>query len=67
MTVEHLTEKSLLYTALQALLHRYLELVNCGDCGNWDPEQEPDVIQAHAALRTVRDAVEVISGATHED
>lgn len=36
--------------ALSALLDRYTGLVNCGDCGNWDPETEPVVIDARAAL-----------------
>lgn len=39
-----------LLAALTALLDRYTELVNCGDCGNWDPEKEVDVIAARAAL-----------------
>ena len=40
-----------LYEALTALLDRYVGLVNCGDCGSWDAEQEPEVIAAHAALK----------------
>ena len=36
--------------AMQALLDRYTSLVNCGDCGNWNPEEEPCVIAARAAL-----------------
>lgn len=36
--------------ALKALLDRYTSLVNCGDCGNWDPETEAVVIKARAAL-----------------
>lgn len=39
-----------LETALQALLNRYVELVNWGDCGSWDPEKEDEVIAARAAL-----------------
>lgn len=38
--------------ALRGLLDRYTELVNCGDCGNWDPEKEPVVIASRAALNT---------------
>jgi hypothetical protein len=37
--------------ALEGLLKRYTSLVNCGDCGNWDPETEPEVIQARRALK----------------
>lgn len=39
-----------LFAALTKLLDRYVELVNCGDCGNWDPEEEPEVIAARAAI-----------------
>lgn len=39
-----------LYESLAALLASYTSLVNCGDCGNWDPETEPAVIAARAAL-----------------
>lgn len=39
-----------LVEALQALLQRHVELVSCGDCGNWDVEQELAVIAARAAL-----------------
>lgn len=37
-------------TALEALLERYVQLVVCGDCGNWDPETEEEVILSRAAL-----------------
>lgn len=37
-------------TALVDLLDHYLELVNSGDCGNWDPETEPVVIAARKAI-----------------
>lgn len=40
----------LLREALVGLLGRYVGLVNCGDCGNWDPEREDAVIAARAAL-----------------
>lgn len=36
--------------ALRGLLDRYTGLVNCGDCGFWNPENEPEVIAARAAL-----------------
>jgi hypothetical protein len=39
-----------LLSSLQSMLERYTSLVNCGDCGNWDPEQEPNVIAARAAI-----------------
>ena len=36
--------------ALWLLLNRYVDLANCGDCGNWDPELEESVINARKAL-----------------
>lgn len=36
--------------ALEGLLLRYNALVNSGDCGNWNPEGDDDVIAARAAL-----------------
>ena len=35
---------------LKRLLNRYTSLVNCGDCGSWDPETEDEVIAARAIL-----------------
>ena len=40
-----------LRAALEALLERYTGLVNSGDCGNWDCEQENEVIAAREALK----------------
>lgn len=39
-----------LAAALQALLRHYVSLVNSGDAGNWNPEEEEPVINARAAL-----------------
>ncbi len=39
-----------LLEALQGLLDHYVALVNCGDCGNWDPNEEAPVIAARAAI-----------------
>lgn len=39
-----------LLRALRLVLKRYVDLVNCGDCGCWDPEVEDDVIEARAAI-----------------
>jgi predicted nuclease with TOPRIM domain len=41
-----------LEAALRGLLTAHVELVNSGDCGNWDPEVEVEVIAARAALDT---------------
>ena len=39
-----------LRTSLANLLDHYLALANSGDCGNWNPEEEKEVIAARAAL-----------------
>lgn len=44
--------------ALKDLLDHYTQLVNCGDCGNWNPEAEPVVIAARECL-----ALQVSQGA----
>jgi hypothetical protein len=41
--------------ALRDLLKHYVELVESGDCGSWNPEGVSQVIQARAALRLVAD------------
>lgn len=51
--IEHLELRvRKLETALEALLEKYTQLVNCGDCGNWDPELEDEVIQARGLLKS---------------
>lgn len=39
-----------LLEALNETLEHYLQLANSGDAGNWDPETEPKVIKARAAI-----------------
>ncbi len=39
-----------LRVVLSKLLHRYIELVESGDCGHWDPHAELEVVEAKAAL-----------------
>lgn len=36
--------------ALSEFLDAYIASVNCGDWGNWDPEEETIVINARKAL-----------------
>jgi len=43
-------ENERLANALENLLARHCELVESGDCGFWDVEQEPEVVEARAAL-----------------
>lgn len=40
--------------ALENILMRYVDMVNSGDCGHWDPETEIFVIEARAALSLAR-------------
>ena len=53
-----------LAAALQALLSRYVELVNCGDCGFWNPEEEPEVIAARRQLAEAARALPFVPEAT---
>lgn len=39
-----------LLASLRVLVGVYVALVNSGDCGNWNPETEPQVIEARAAI-----------------
>jgi hypothetical protein len=39
-----------LLAALETFVSKYVEMVNSGDAGFWDPETEPKVIAARAAL-----------------
>jgi hypothetical protein len=36
--------------ALKGVTEHYAELINSGDAGNWDPEQEAVIIKARAAV-----------------
>lgn len=40
-----------LLAGLKSLLNRYVELAGSGDCGFWDVEKDPDVIDARAAIK----------------
>ncbi len=39
----------------KALLENHVQLVLCGDCGNWDVEQEPEVITLRATLKKIEE------------
>jgi len=43
-----------LVKALEGFLEMYCQGVNCGDWGNWDPEEEDEVIAARKALASAR-------------
>jgi len=38
------------FRALHGLLEKYVSLINSGDAGSWNPEEESEVIAARAAL-----------------
>lgn len=40
-----------LRAALNGLLEHYTGLVNSGDCGHWNPEEETEVMAAREALK----------------
>lgn len=46
-----IAERDALRVALEKLLHRYVMLIESGDCGFWNPEEEDVVIQARNALK----------------
>lgn len=48
--------------ALKALLDRYVGLVNCGDCGKWNPELESEVIDARAVIARYENKQTVFAG-----
>lgn len=39
-----------LLEALNTMTNRYCSLVNSGDAGNWNPEEDPEVQQARAVI-----------------
>lgn len=41
---------SAVLVALEAMLEHYVQLAGCGDCGNWNPEDEPIVISTRKLL-----------------
>jgi hypothetical protein len=45
-----LAQRDALRDALMMILNHYKSLVNSGDCGNWNPDEEPQVIQAQSVL-----------------
>jgi hypothetical protein len=52
---EVMSDKNIRITRLEAALdglsRRYVELVNSGDCGHWNPEEEAEVRVARALLK----------------
>ena len=46
-------QRDKLADALAAFVEMYTAMVNSGDCGNWDPDGDPEVIAARAVLAEV--------------
>jgi hypothetical protein len=46
-----------LLEALEFFVERYAALVNSGDCGNWNPETDAEVIKARAAIKKAKGEV----------
>lgn len=58
-----MTREQKLEKALTNLLNMYLEGANSGDWGNWNPEEDAEVIEAREALAQQPDAgVELTDG-----
>ncbi len=44
---------NLLSEALTEITGMYCDLINSGDCGNWDPETDSEVIKSRKALKGI--------------
>lgn len=51
-----------LVEAAEAFLAKYVQLVDSGDCGNWDADDEPEVVALRAALKKVTNIKEKSDG-----
>ena len=43
-----------MYEALEGMIDMYTALINSGDCGNWDPEEDKEVIAARKSITKAR-------------
>ncbi len=50
-------QRDQLLAELKRFIEMYVQMGNSGDCGNWDPETEPEVIQARAAIAAAESAL----------
>ena len=53
-------ERDMLLAALKDMTERYASLVNSGDAGNWDPEDEDEVRQARFAIASCQESTKVM-------
>ncbi len=49
--VRSVNSHQMLVDALAQMTEHYVSLINSGDAGNWNPEEEPEVIKAREALK----------------
>ena len=45
-----ITKEAALYLALNNFVEFYVDFINSGDCGKWEPEDDKIVIEARKAL-----------------
>jgi len=45
-----IAQRDRLAEASKKFLNKYIDFIDSGDAGNWDPRTEPEVIALHAAL-----------------
>ena len=43
-----------IHEALEGMIDMYTALINSGDCGNWDPEEDKEVIAARKSITKAR-------------
>jgi hypothetical protein len=43
-----------MYAALDELTNTYIQLIDSGDCGNWNPREDEEIINSLAALKKAR-------------
>ena len=43
-----------MYKALKDITEMYVDLINSGDCGSWDPEKDKEVMAARKSLSKAR-------------
>ena len=44
-----------LVEALERFTDKYVSMVESGDCGNWDPEKEPEIIAVRMAQKAAQE------------
>lgn len=47
-------QKQQLLEALEEITEMYCRMINSGDCGNWNPETDKEVIKSRAAIAAAK-------------